>query len=66
MTKRNLTEYLKKSPDGYYVLLISRDEYLKINKFSDVIVESVGTDKYLIKTKSRRVYIKILKILKRV
>ena len=63
-SKAKAREYLRKSPDGYYVLVLNEEEFNVIRQLlvnSDIIVEGLGVGKYIIKVKSRRTYMKMLR-----
>jgi len=65
--KTRIEEFLRKSPNGYYVLVVDENEFNTIRRLLikyDVIIEELGAQKYMIKVKSRKVYIKMLRKLR--
>ncbi len=66
MVKNRLREYLKKSPNGYYILIVNQTELSNLGKMNNLIIEEIGMNQVMIKTKSRRVFVKVLRKLGRI
>ena len=61
---REMKEYLKKSPNGYYVLVLNEEELNTIKRLlaeSYAMIEEIGVGKYMVKVKSRRTYMRMLR-----
>jgi len=59
-----MKEYLKKSPNGYYVLVLNEEELNTIKRLlaeSYAMIEEIGVGKYMVKVKSRRTYMRMLR-----
>lgn len=60
-----IREYLKRDPHGYYIILVSKDELSKIpNEVKrGLIIEELSVSEYVIRTRSRDIVMKVLKLL---
>jgi len=61
-----LREYLKPDPQGYYVLLISKEELNKIPSEvrEKLVIEEISANEYIVKTQSRSLIKKLIQLIK--
>ncbi|RLE74655.1 MAG: hypothetical protein DRJ56_07075 [Thermoprotei archaeon] len=57
--------YMRKSPDGYYVLVVSEGELRAIEGLlgGRAVIEEAGGGKFMVKVRSRGLYVKVLRAL---
>ncbi len=60
-----IREHMRKSPDGYYVLVVSEGELRAIEGLLEgrAVIEEAGGGKFMVKVRSRRLYVRALRAL---
>ena len=64
MKPKKPRDLFKKDPAGFYILPVSGEEFNKIQNVEGIVVEKLGS-KFVVKTRSRSVFNKLLERLAR-